>query len=97
MRTNQNNGWKWDEIRRDYLRRHPHCEARQYGCLVDATDVHHIIARVDEGGDDEDNLMSLCGPCHDRETQKLKARLAKERKKKKDDERRNRHPGIKPE
>lgn len=93
--TNNNSGWEWGRIQRDYLRRHKRCVRGAYGCLGDATDVHHIVARIDGGGDNEDNLEALCGPCHNRETAKLNRRLAKERRARAAEAKRKNHPGRK--
>ena len=95
MKTNDNSGWEWGRIQRDHLRRHPTCVRGAYGCLSVATDVHHIVARIDGGGDNEGNLESLCGPCHDRETAALNRRLSKERRAAKAAARRKNHPGRK--
>lgn len=32
---------------------------------VEGMEVHHIISRLDDGTDDEDNLITLCNPCHE--------------------------------
>jgi len=32
--------------------------------VVPSNEAHHIIARVEGGSDEWDNLMSLCGTCH---------------------------------
>ena len=41
-----------------------------------AQEVHHIIPLADGGTHDEDNLMSLCKPCHSRITAKEGGRWA---------------------
>lgn len=93
--TNDNSGWEWGRIQRDFIKRHPTCEGRYYGCLGVATDVHHVVARVHGGGDNEENLESRCRPCHDRDTAELNQKLAKERRAAKKAARRKNHPGRK--
>ena len=59
---------RWRRIRAGHLRRHPNC-VDPFGIhdtLMRATDVDHIIPRVEGGTDHEDNLQSLCHACHSR-------------------------------
>lgn len=45
----------WRKVKAKY------CKA----CKIEkAVEVHHIISRFDEGGDDEKNLIDLCWLCH---------------------------------
>jgi hypothetical protein len=45
----------WRKVKSKY------CQACE---LRNAVDVHHIIARVDGGGNEESNLIDLCKQCH---------------------------------
>jgi 5-methylcytosine-specific restriction protein A len=56
--------------------------------------VHHIIEQVNGGTDDDDNLMSVCEPCHERKTQELRAELSKRRKAAQKEAKRRSHPGY---
>lgn len=58
-------GHRWRVIRDRYISKHPLCEdCLQSGRLVPADLVHHIIP-TDQGGTHADeNLKSLCIPCH---------------------------------
>jgi 5-methylcytosine-specific restriction protein A len=64
-------GKRWREARASYLRRHPLCvDCMNNLRTTAATDVDHIIPHK---GDktlffDEDNLQSLCHPCHSAKT-----------------------------
>lgn len=54
-----------------FLKRHPLCQdpdGVHGGRPVPATDVDHIKARRDGGGDDWSNLQALCHSCHSRKT-----------------------------
>ncbi|HEX4032849.1 MAG TPA: HNH endonuclease [Solirubrobacteraceae bacterium] len=55
---------RWRETRRRHLHRNPWC----YVCGGTATEVHHVIQRVDGGTDHDSNLRSLCKPCHQKQT-----------------------------
>ena len=60
-------GYAWKRIRDRYIRAHPLCEeCRHQGRLNPAEEVHHILALSKGGGNEPDNLMSLCKPCHSR-------------------------------
>jgi len=63
--SNKVYGRRWHTIRDLYISKHPLCErCLQTGRLVSAEEVHHIIP-IDQGGThDDENLMSLCKPCH---------------------------------
>ena len=65
--TAERYGRNWSRIRNAFLSGHPFCElCRRDGRLTKAEIVHHIKP-VREGGDnEEDNLMALCKPCHER-------------------------------
>ena len=57
-------GGRWQRLRKMYLQSYPVCVR----CGQPATDVHHIIARRNGGGDSYDNLMALCHSCHSKVT-----------------------------
>lgn len=62
-------GGRWQRLRLMFLRSSPLCVACEAeGRVTAATDVHHLIARRDGGGDDWDNLQALCHSCHSRVT-----------------------------
>lgn len=88
-------GWEWGRVRSDYRTRHPTCEARLYGCLGSPVDVHHIVARIDGGGDNDSNLESRCAPCHYRETSDTNSERAAQRREAKKQAKRKNHPGRK--
>ena len=55
----------WQRTRRAYLRVHRYCE----DCHTErSADVHHILSRINGGGDQWSNLMALCHSCHTRRT-----------------------------
>jgi len=63
--------YKWQKLRKQFLKRHPLCEAcKQNGKYVTATVVDHIIPH--RGNEnlmwDEGNWQSLCKRCHDKKT-----------------------------
>lgn len=66
-------GAVWRKSREAYLLAHPLC-ADPFGIHkrldehVAATDVDHIIARRQGGGDQWSNLRALCHSCHSRKT-----------------------------
>jgi len=55
----------WHEIRKGILKRDSHqcfrCESRNRRELT----VHHIIPRNEGGGENSENLITLCSNCHD--------------------------------
>ena len=58
-------GSEWRRIRNRYISKHPLCECcEQKGLLTPATEVHHIVSLADGGTNSDDNLMSVCKPCH---------------------------------
>lgn len=101
MRTNDSSsGWAWAVIRDQKLHDNRRdndgaCEAQLEGCLGIATEVHHVVERVHGGGDNEDALEALCGPCHQRYTTHLIQERAAERRRLKREARRKNHPGRK--
>jgi 5-methylcytosine-specific restriction protein A len=60
------NRWVWSKTRRLVLARDGHrCQLRIPGiCTVTATEVDHIRPRAVGGGDELENLRSVCRPCH---------------------------------
>jgi 5-methylcytosine-specific restriction enzyme A len=60
---------RWAMTRRHKLYLNPLCELGHPGCLRIANEVHHRQA-MENGGDEYaiDNLISVCKPCHSRET-----------------------------
>ena len=62
-------GYRWRKVREAYISKHPLCElCEQQGRLVPAEEVHHIKPWAEGGGDEDDNLQSLCTSCHSRLT-----------------------------
>lgn len=58
-------GSGWRRIRDKYISEYPLCEeCRKHSKLTPAEEVHHIIPLAKGGTHAEDNLMSLCTPCH---------------------------------
>ena len=56
-------------IRAAYVAKHPLCEqCEAEGRLTPVAEVHHIRPLAHGGTHDENNLMSLCKPCHSRQT-----------------------------
>lgn len=92
-------GWAWGRIRREKLATNQRvnagrCEAALPGCLGDAEEVHHVLARV-RGGGHNDELLALCSACHLRFTIELNRQLAVERAAAKKQRQRKNHPGRK--
>lgn len=58
-------GSRWDRIARGVLRAEPLCRTCKGEGKVTAADlVDHIVAKVDGGSDQRENLQPLCRPCH---------------------------------
>jgi 5-methylcytosine-specific restriction endonuclease McrA len=53
---------RWRRLRAAQLVREPICQV--LGCDRPAVEVDHLVARVDGGTDDPDNLVSLCREDH---------------------------------
>ncbi len=62
--TQRGYGYAWQQLRREYLKRHPLCRR----CPASATDVDHIIPKARGGTDDEMNLQGLCKRHHNAKT-----------------------------
>src|SRR5712692_5861146 len=59
----------WERIRARRLREEPLCrECLKAGRTTAANEVDHIIPRARGGTDADDNLQSLCKPCHSTKT-----------------------------
>jgi hypothetical protein len=60
--------WEWRRreviIRDDYECQNPECDAKGGPRGNAALHVHHITAVVKEGGDEQENLETLCEACH---------------------------------
>lgn len=67
---NRTRGRKWMAIRQRILTRDRFicCECKRKGTIRPADKVDHITPLSKGGTDDEDNLESLCNPCHDTKT-----------------------------
>ncbi|GAH66471.1 unnamed protein product, partial [marine sediment metagenome] len=71
--TTRGYNYRWQKVRRMYLRENPLCvECLTLGIITPATVVDHIEPHR---GDyekfwDEDNMQSLCESCHNRKTAK---------------------------
>ena len=58
-------GRSWRRIRDQQLAEHPLCEqCEKVDKITPAREVHHIKPLSRGGTHDQDNLMSLCTPCH---------------------------------
>ncbi len=67
--SNKRYGRSWKRIRDRYIKTHPLCEeCQRQGRLTPAEEVHHIIPLANGGGNNKENLMSLCKSCHSRIT-----------------------------
>ncbi len=58
--TDAQYGYRWQQISKRYLRKHPYCAM----CGKPAEVVHHIKPRAEGGSDAPGNLMALCRACH---------------------------------
>ena len=101
-KTNESTSPQWQRIAHHQMTRaNGLCQARDengerfWGCEIHATQVHHLTAQIDGGGDEPENLMAVCPTCHERFTQQTKAARAKMRKEIAEELRRKNHPGRK--
>ncbi|HEY8604713.1 HNH endonuclease signature motif containing protein [Tsuneonella suprasediminis] len=68
-RAQRGYGWAWEKLRARILKAEPLCRAcRKEGRATVATTVDHITPKHKGGTDDEENLQSLCDPCHKAKT-----------------------------
>ena len=69
--TPRQRGRKWMERRAQHLRMHPLCvHCIRQSRVTAAQEVDHVIALANGGKDTDDNLQSLCIPCHQAKTAK---------------------------
>lgn len=63
-------GTAWDKLRKRILTRDKHlCQpCKDKGRLTAAKQVDHIKSKANGGTDAEDNLQSICIPCHNDKT-----------------------------
>ena len=62
-------GRRWRKIRNRYICANPLCEqCLKHDVMTAAGEVHHIKPLAQGGTHAEENLMSLCKPCHSRIT-----------------------------
>lgn len=62
---NKTYGRRWHTVRDLYIAKHPLCErCLDSERLVPADLVHHIVPTAEGGGNEDENLMSLCNSCH---------------------------------
>ena len=92
-------GWQWRRVRETKMSDNRRvnagrCEASLPGCLGVAEEVHHIVSRVDGGGDN-DGLLALCSACHYRYTTETVQKQAAQRRVVKKEKKRKNHPGRK--
>lgn len=60
-------GRAWRKRREAYARAHPFCErCFEEGRMTPLDEVHHILPVEEGGGDEDENLMSLCRSCHNK-------------------------------
>ncbi len=65
VKTQRLRGRPLQTLRRRLLSAQPLCVACQRaGRLTVASELDHIVALVNGGGNEEENLQSLCAPCH---------------------------------
>ncbi len=69
--TQRGYGWDWQQLRQNLLRHNPLCkDCESKGIARPATEVHHVTKIKDDAERrlDVENLMPLCGECHDDRT-----------------------------
>ncbi len=71
--TERGYGWDWQQLRANVLRQQPLCkDCEAKGMVTPATEVHHVtkIKHRPDMRMEVENLMTLCGRCHDERTAK---------------------------
>ncbi|GAH40763.1 unnamed protein product, partial [marine sediment metagenome] len=69
---------RWGKLCNLYLASHPLCElCESRKRIVPAAEVHHIVPKSRGGGDEIENLMSLCRACHNALTRREAKETAK--------------------
>ena len=53
------------QLRDEYMKMHPMCQARLVGCTYKATEIHHQAKRG-EHLNDSDSFLAVCHACHHR-------------------------------
>lgn len=69
--TSRGYGYRWQQVREQYLRQHPLCATCEgNGLFISASVVDHKIPHRGQGALfwDETNWQSLCKRCHDAKT-----------------------------
>ncbi|NBF13078.1 HNH endonuclease [Pseudomonas sp. Fl4BN1] len=69
--TQRGYGYRWQQARAGYLRKHPLCvECEKLGRVEPATDLDHITPHRGDNDLfwDRSNWQPLCHPCHSRKT-----------------------------
>lgn len=51
-------------LREQFMKNHPHCQARIPGCSIVATDIHHKKGRVGTLFLDDSEFLAVCRMCH---------------------------------
>lgn len=94
-RQPRNNGNRIPEkLRRKILKQYPYCWLRLEDiCTLRSEQVHHVLADIDGGTNDPENLVGVCKPCHVRyscqDAQKRSVQAAWDWKRQPE-----RHPGV---
>ena len=63
-------GSEWSKLRLVILERDCYlCQScKRNGLVTTANTVDHIVSKANKGSDNENNLQSLCAPCHNKKT-----------------------------
>lgn len=61
-RAKENN--QYLALRKKFLKVYPRCQAKLDGCVVEATEVHHMAGRIGDNLVDADNFLAVCPCCH---------------------------------
>ena len=72
-------GRAWKRIRDRYALEHPFCEmCYKAGRMTLMDEVHHIVPVAQGGGDEPENLVTLCKDCHKRRHREQRAKNKEE-------------------